>query len=74
MESDVDGDLHFICDREVGNTQSHNELHMHGVHFKKKGENMMIWMDMFENDSLAFETRYELERIVSVKTDILDTK
>ena len=36
VNSETDGDLHFLCDGQVGNTNSHDELHMHGVHFKKK--------------------------------------
>lgn len=62
VNSDVEGDLHFLCNGKVGNTKSHKELHMHGVHFKKKNDKVLIWMDMFKGDSLAFETRYELSR------------
>lgn len=57
------GDLHFLCDGSVGNTQSHDELHMHGVHFQKKDTSLLIWMDMHENGKLAFETKYELFRV-----------
>jgi hypothetical protein len=57
-----DDDLYFLCDGNVGNTDSHNELHMHGVHFKKNARNVRIWMDMFENNELAFQTSYTLVR------------
>lgn len=30
------GDVHFLCNEKVGGTESHAELHMHGVHFQKK--------------------------------------
>ena len=30
VASEKEGDLHFLCDEQVGNTASHNELHMHG--------------------------------------------
>lgn len=69
VNSDVEGDLHFACMGEVGNTKSHKELHMHGVHFKAIGEKVVIWMDMFKDDSLAFETRYELSRIDALQLD-----
>jgi hypothetical protein len=68
VTSEIEGDLHFLCDGNVGNTQSHNELHMHGVHFQKKDKSLLIWMDMFKNGKLDFETRYELFRVDSVKT------
>lgn len=35
ISSAIDGDLHFECNGQVGNTESHDELHIHGVHFKK---------------------------------------
>jgi hypothetical protein len=63
VESDVEGDLHFLCDGNVGNTKSHDDLHMHGVHFQKENDKLWIWMDMEENGKLAFETRYQLTRI-----------
>lgn len=63
ISSAIDGDLHFECNGQVGNTESHDELHIHGVHFKKSGDNMVIWMDMMEKGKVAFETRYELVRI-----------
>jgi len=59
------GDLHFECNGYVGNTKSHDELHMHGVYFQKKGDKMIIWMDMMEHGKIAFETKYELVRIES---------
>ncbi len=62
VNSDTVGDLHFLCDGKVGNATSHEELHMHGVHFQKNDEKMVIWMDMHENGKWAFETRYELTR------------
>ena len=58
VTSEVEGDLHFLCDGSVGSTKSHDELHMHGVHFQKKGSSLMIWMDMHKNGSKDFETRY----------------
>jgi hypothetical protein len=70
ITSDTEGDLHFLCDGKVGNTQSHDELHMHGVHFQKKDTSLLIWMDMFKNGKLDFETRYELFRVDSVRTVI----
>jgi hypothetical protein len=69
VNSEIDGDLHFLCNENVGNTISHKELHMHGVHFKKNDDKVVIWMDMFKGDSLAFETRYELSRDEITKTD-----
>ena len=63
VTSETEGDLHFLCNGQVGNTQSHNELHMHGVHFQKKDKSLIIWMDMYENGEVAFETRYELTRV-----------
>ena len=69
VNSETDGDLHFLCDGQVGNTQSHDELHMHGVHFKKKENSLLVWMDMVENGKVKFETKYELFRVIdSVKT------
>jgi hypothetical protein len=62
VTSEAEGDLHFLCNGQVGNTQSHDELHMHGVHFRKKGNKMLIWMDMLENGEIAFKTSYELTR------------
>ena len=67
VTSDVEGDLHFLCDGSVGNTLSHDELHMHGVHYQKNDSSLLIWMDMFENEKIAFETRYELFRIDSLR-------
>jgi len=67
INSDIEGDLHFLCKGEVGNTKSHDELHMHGVHFKKEDSSLIIWMDMYKNGSVDFETRYELFRIDSEK-------
>ena len=63
VESDTEGDLHFLCNGRVGSTRSHNELHMHGVHFQKKDSSLLIWMDMLENEEVAFVTRYELIRV-----------
>ncbi|MHC4991460.1 MAG: hypothetical protein ACYTGC_10805 [Planctomycetota bacterium] len=62
VSTDVEGDLHFVCDGSVGNAESHAELHMHGVHFRKEGENLVIWMDMLENGEVAFRTSYTLVR------------
>ena len=68
VTSENDGDLHFLCNGKVGNTKSHDELHMHGVHFQKKETSLLIWMDMFKNGKFDFETRYELFRADSVRT------
>ena len=68
VNSEKQGDLHFLCNGTVGNTHSHDELHMHGIHFQKKDSSLMIWMDMNENGKLAFETRYELFRVDSTGT------
>ena len=71
VESETEGDLHFLCDGQVGSTQSHNELHMHGVHFQKKDSSLVIWMDMLEDGEVAFETRYELFRVESERSQEL---
>jgi hypothetical protein len=68
VTSETEGDLHFLCNGKVGNTQSHDELHMHGVHFQKKDTSLLIWMDMFKDGKLDFETRYELFRVDSLRT------
>ena len=60
--TEIEGDLHFECNGVVGNTKSHDELHMHGVHFQKKDDSLVIWMDMHENGKLSFKTTYELVR------------
>lgn len=62
VASEAEGDLHFECNGDVTSAGSHAELHMHGVHFQKKGDSMLIWMDMLENGEVAFETSYELVR------------
>ena len=62
VSTEAEGDLHFVCNGHVGNTKSHAELHMHGVHFQKKGDALLIWMDMLENGEVAFQTSYELVR------------
>lgn len=67
VTSDIEGDLHFLCDGQVGGTNSHDELHMHGVHFQKEESSLIIWMDMHKNGSKDFETKYELFRIESEK-------
>jgi hypothetical protein len=33
VATEAEGELHFVCNGHVGNTESHAELHMHGVHF-----------------------------------------
>jgi hypothetical protein len=68
VTSDSEGDLNFLCNGKVGNTQSHNELHMHGVHFQKTEKSLLIWMDMFKDGKFDFETRYELFRVDSTST------
>jgi hypothetical protein len=65
VTSEAEGDLHFLCNGQVGNTKSHNELHMHGVHFQKNDSSLIIWMDMYKNGEIDFETRYELFRVNS---------
>lgn len=67
VTSETVGDLHFLCNGNVGNTKSHDELHMHGVHFQKKDSSLIIWMDMYKNGTIEFETRYELFRVDSEK-------
>lgn len=62
VSSKIEGDLHFLCNGQVGNTKSHDELHMHGVHFQKNNSSLIIWMDMYKNGEIDFETRYELFR------------
>jgi hypothetical protein len=62
VTSEGEGDLQFVCDGDVASTESHAELHMHGVHFEKRGDNILIWMDMFENGEVAFRTSYRLVR------------
>jgi len=63
VTSEIEGDLHFLCNGHVGNTKSHDDLHMHGVHFQKTDSSLFIWMDMYKDGKLAFETRYELFRV-----------
>ena len=60
--SETEGDLHFLCDGNVGNTKSNDELHMHGVHFQRSDKGLVIWMDMMKDGEIAFETRYHLQR------------
>ncbi len=67
VASNIEGDLHFLCDGQVGSTKSHDELHMHGVHFQQKDSSLIIWMDMYKNGSIDFETKYELFRVDSEK-------
>jgi len=67
VTSETEGDLHFLCNEEVGNTRSHNDLHMHGVHFQKKDSSLTVWMDMYKNGAISFETRYKLFRVDSEK-------
>jgi len=62
VASEIEGDLHFLCNGQVGDTKSHDELHMHGVHFQKRDSSLVIWMDMYKNGNIAFKTRYELFR------------
>ena len=65
VTSETEGDLHFQCNEKVGNTRSHNDLHMHGVHFQKKDSTLTVWMDMYKNGAISFETRYKLFRVDS---------
>jgi hypothetical protein len=48
----------FRCD-VVGETA---KLHMHGVHFRRKADSLLVWMDMTKNGEVAFQTKYELAR------------
>ncbi len=66
--SDSEGDLHFICDGQVSNIDSHAELHMHGVHFQKTGKRLRIWMDMSRDGKIAFETSYTMMRLEDVES------
>ncbi len=50
------GDLHFVCDGSVGSAESHAELHMHGVHFRRTGDIVSIWMDMTKDGKISFQT------------------
>jgi len=71
VTSEIEGDLHFLCNEQVGNAKSHDELHMHGVHFQKKDSSLVIWMDMYKNGAISFETRYELFRVGSEHGQVL---
>jgi hypothetical protein len=62
VDSETEGDLHFLCTGNVGNTKSHDELHLHGVHFQKNGDKMTILMDMFKDGKVASQVTYELVR------------
>lgn len=57
------GDLNLVCNGAVGNTRSHAELHMHGVHFQKRGDSLSIWMDMFEKGDVAYTASFTLVRV-----------
>ena len=65
VQAEAEGDLHFVCDGDVASTESHAELHMHGVHFQKSDNGLSIWMDMLENGEVAFQSSYELVRASS---------
>lgn len=67
VSTGAEGDLHFKCDGYVNNAESHADLHMHGVHFRKEKDRLVIWMDMFENGEVAFETSYTLVRANPVR-------
>lgn len=62
VSSEAEGDLHFECDGDVGSAESHDDLHMHGVHFQRSGARLHVWMDMYKDGELAFETSYLLVR------------
>jgi hypothetical protein len=62
VSTTAEGDLHLACNGKVGNTKSHAELHMHGVHFQRRGDSLFIWMDMFENGQVAYRPSFELVR------------
>ena len=61
-ESDMEGDLHFSCDGNVGNTKSHDELHLHGVHYKKEGESVVVSMEMFKHGEVVGRPVYTLNK------------
>ena len=65
VASETEGDLHFLCDEQVGNTASHDELHMHGYHLMKNDSSLIVWMDMYKDGAILFENRYELFRVDS---------
>ena len=65
VASETEGDLHFLCDEQVGNTASHDELHMHGYHLMKTDSSLIVWMDMYKDGAIDFESRYELFRVDS---------
>jgi hypothetical protein len=58
-----EGDLNFLCDREVGNTASHNERHMHGYHLMKTDSSLRVLVDMYKDGAIATKHRYELFRV-----------
>lgn len=61
-DSEIEGDLHFVCSGNVGNTKSHDELHLHGVHYKKDGENIVVSMEMFKNGEVVGRPVYNLSK------------
>ena len=65
VASETEGDLNFLCDGEVGNTKTHDELHMHGYHLMKTDSGLKVWMDMYQDGEIAFQSRYELFRVES---------
>jgi len=65
VTSEDEGDLNFLCVGEVGNTTTHDELHMHGYHLMKTDSGIKVWMDMYQDGAIAFQSRYELFRIDS---------
>ncbi|EAQ99705.1 hypothetical protein [Maribacter sp. HTCC2170] len=65
VTSEDEGDLNFLCVGEVGNTKTHDELHMHGYHLMKTDSGIKVWMDMYQDGATAFQSKYELFRVDS---------
>jgi len=65
VTSEAEGDLNFLCVGEVGNTKTHDELHMHGYHLMKTDSGLKVWMDMYQDGAIVFQNKYELFRVDS---------
>ncbi len=57
-----DADLYFLCNGAFVKTKAHGQLHMHSYQFKKKGDNLIVQIEMFENNKTKSKTAYELTR------------
>jgi hypothetical protein len=62
LESESEHDLSFACSGDVGGADSHDELHLHGLHYKKNGEDLDILMDMFKEGEVVKTITYKLQR------------